>query len=59
MNNKRAKKLRRQAVKEVGKEAVKFLLDDGSVKWNGWVRRYRDLKREWKKGDKNEYLNRG
>lgn len=42
------KRLRKLAKKSGETESTKFLCTDGSIIWNGIIRVYRDLKKEWK-----------
>jgi len=48
MRGKIAKRLRRMA-REL-RPSIKQVMKDGSVRWNGRVRAYKELKRGWKSG---------
>lgn len=48
MNNKIAKRLRKMSVKLTGGQSEMYKYPDGSVRWGGAVRKYRELKQEWK-----------
>lgn len=48
MRGKTAKKLKRLATKRVGVESNLYKNPDGSVKYDGQIREYRDLKKQWK-----------
>ncbi len=48
MRGKTAKRLRKFAVKLTGGQSEQFQYPDGSVRWVGAIRKYRDLKYEWK-----------
>lgn len=45
-----AKRLRRQSVREVGPSKLRMVRDFAnrllSVKWDGWIRRYKELKKD-------------
>lgn len=47
MRNKIAKKLRRLATKRVRTESNQYKSPDGSVRWYGQIREYKNLKRQW------------
>ena len=48
MRNKTAKRLKKLATKHVGVESTLYKNPDGSVKYDGKIREYRDLKKQWK-----------
>lgn len=48
MRNKTAKILKKLATKRVGVESTLYKNVDGSVKYDGKIREYRDLKMQWK-----------
>jgi len=54
MRNKTAKRLKKLAVKVVGTESNMYKNSDGSFRWDGKIRKYRDLKMEWKNSNKSE-----
>lgn len=48
MRGRTVKRLRRLATKYVGVESTLYNNPDGSVKWDGQIREYRDIKMRWK-----------
>lgn len=48
MRNKTAKKLRKLALKRVGSESRMSKYPDGSFRWDGKIREYKNLKMQWK-----------
>ncbi len=51
MRNKTAKRLRKLALKLKGGDSTLFKHPDGSIRWDGPVRKYKDLKKEWKESN--------
>ncbi len=51
MRGSTAKRLRKQAAKDSSGESTKFQYSDGSVRWDGAIRLYKDLKKKWKESN--------
>lgn len=48
MRGKTALRLRKLAAKTETEGSSMYQFPDGSVRWDGFMRKYRDLKKEWK-----------
>lgn len=51
MRGKTAKLLRKMSLKLTEGKSDLFKYPDGSVRWDGTIRKYRDLKKEWKESN--------
>ena len=52
MRNKVSKRLNKLAAKLSGSESTLRKHKDGSLRWDGKIRKYKDLKKEYKSGGK-------
>lgn len=48
MRGKTARRLRKLASKTETEGSSLYQFPDGSVRWDGFIRKYKDLKKEWK-----------
>ena len=51
MRGKTARRLRRLALETEKEGSSMYQFPDGSVRWDGFIRKYKDLKKEWKKSN--------